>query len=122
MRLLATGLTAAVAAVAAAAAVRYVMIEPREIGALCQAGLGPWWCPVRQALVVVFRENLLGLGALVLAVLGYVGGESRAARVFAVLAVALGAVALVLYNAGLGAPALLLGLMRVARLDRMVRA
>lgn len=119
---LAAGITVGAAMLCAAMAVRYLMIEPRDVGAACQAGLGPWWCPMRQALVALFLNNVIGLAALVLAVLAHVvSGRSTLAHASAVVAVGLGAVGLVLYNAGLGAPAFLLGLMRVVRLDRMVR-
>lgn len=113
---LATGLSLAVLVLAGGAWVRFVILEPREIAAACKVGLGPWWCGLRQVLVYAFYYNGVGgvslfCGALSVLVRGW------PARVAAVLAIAFGAAGLILYNAGTGAPGMLLGWLRSIRID-----
>lgn len=107
---------ASVAVLAGAMALRYGVIEPREIGAACQVGLGPWWCGLRAAVVVVFQSGLLGGGSLILAVVALAAGDRALGRVAAVAAIMTGAAGLVLYNAGVASAGLLLGLITAARL------
>ena len=98
-----------------AMALRYGVIEPREIGAACQAGLGPWWCGVRMAVVMVFQSGVLGGGSLIAAAAEVVIGDKAWGRAAAVAAMMTGAAGLVLYNAGLGGAGFLLGLITLAR-------
>ncbi|MBF0093628.1 MAG: hypothetical protein HQL33_01700 [Alphaproteobacteria bacterium] len=108
------GMIVAGVVLASAMAIRYLMIEPRDIGAACQVGLGPWWCDLRLVVVAVFQSGLLGGGSLLLGVLALaLGGRGR---VPATLAMVTGAAGLVLYNAGLASAGLLLGLITAARL------
>jgi len=90
---------------------RHRMIEPADIGHLCDAGQGPWWCDLRLAIIMSFSRGWLGwfvLGG------GFVATVLRW-RWLAVC-VALGGVAgLVLYQFVFSAAGLLLGLLVLAR-------
>jgi hypothetical protein len=108
---LALSVIGAAAAAAGALALRYVVVEPAEMGQACLAALGPWWCPWRDALVRSFRAEAFGWGALVAGTLALVV-PSRAWGVMAVIA---GVFGLALYNAGLASVALAIGLTRVVR-------
>lgn len=114
---------AALVLLAAAAAalggwfVRASVIEPEALGALCQGAGGPWWCAPRLALILATAlYGALGIAALAAAGLAFVFG-GRAARALVVAAALLGGAGLTLYNAGLAAPAVLLALLRGARLE-----
>lgn len=101
----------AAAAAAGALALRYMVVEPAEMGQACLATSGPWWCSWRDALVRSFRIEAFGWSALVAAALA-VFVPSRAWGVMAVVA---GVFGLALYNAGLASVALTIGLTRVVR-------
>ena len=101
----------AAAAAAGALALRYLVVEPAEMGQACLTGQGPWWCPWRDALVRAFRAEAFGLGALGAAALSLLVPS----RPWGVVAVVAGVFGLALYNAGLAALALAIGLTRVVR-------
>ena len=96
-----------------AATVRFELIESSTIGQLCGSGQGPWWCGVRTALVLGFLHNVYGVAALIGAVLALFSRH----RTLAWLAAALGVIALQLYCAETGALALLIGSLRLLRLQ-----
>jgi hypothetical protein len=98
-------------ALAAALALRFTVVEPREIGFACQALVPPWWCGVRQVLVLTFQWGAIGGLALVLGALGLIN-RSRGAALAAMI---LGAAALTLYNPETGAVGFLLGMLRALR-------
>lgn len=116
LKLHGNSLFASLAVLAAALALRYGVVEPREIGAACQVGLGPWWCDLRMAVVLVFQSGLLGGGSLLLGVVAVLAGDRPLGRIAAVAAMMTGAAGLVLYSAGLASAGLLLGLITVVRL------
>jgi len=95
-----------------AAAVRFLFIEPAAIGETCEAHAALWWCSLRLVLVQGFYYNIYGWTAVALAI------ASLAVRRqwLAVLAAALGAYAMVLYCVELGSFALLVGILREARI------
>ncbi len=97
----------------AAAALRFGLIESSAIGQLCSSHHGPWWCSVRTTLVLGFLHNIYGVTALVGAALALLSRR----RVLAWLAAALGVFALLLYGAETGALALLIGSLRLLRLQ-----
>ena len=97
----------------AAAALRLELIESSAIGQLCSSSHGPWWCGVRTALVLGFLHGVYGVAALIAAVLALVSRR----RTLAWLAAALGVLALQLYCAQTGALALLIGSLRLLRLQ-----
>ena len=47
-------------ALAAALFARHWMIEPADIGHLCDSGQGPWWCGLRLAIIMSFARGWLG--------------------------------------------------------------
>lgn len=100
-------------AAAAAAWLRYGLIESSAIGQQCSSGHGPWWCDVRQYLVLGFLNHVYGVTALVIAIAAL--GSKR--WWLACLATALGAFALQLYCVETGALAWLIGSLRLLRLQ-----
>lgn len=90
---------------------RHRMIEPADIGHLCDAGQGPWWCDLRLAIIMSFSRGWLGWfvlgGGLVATVLRW--------RWLAVCAALGGVAGLVLYQFVFSAAGLLLGLLVLAR-------
>ena len=98
-------------ALAAALALRFYVVEPRDIGFACQAAVPPWWCDIRRALVLTFQWGGLGGLALALGVLGFI----NRARGAAIAALVLGVLALTLYNPETGAVGFLLGMLRTLR-------
>lgn len=100
----------------ATTAVRFGLIESSAIGQLCSSSHAPWWCGVRTALVLGFLHHVYGVAALIGAVLALTS-RRHALAALAALAAALGAVALLLYGAEAGALALLIGSLRLLRLQ-----
>ncbi|TPG06466.1 hypothetical protein EAH88_14160 [Rhodanobacter glycinis] len=96
-----------------AAWLRYGLIESSAIGQQCGASNVPAWCDWRQALVLGFLHNAYGMAALVAAALAL----WRQRLWLAWLAAALGIFALELYCFEAGALALLLGSLRLLRLQ-----
>ena len=97
----------------AAAWLRYGLIESSAIGQQCAAVSSPLWCIWRQWLVLGFLDDVYGVVALVTA---GVAIFSRRVGV-AWLAAALGLFALVLYCFQSGAVALLIGSLRLLRVQ-----
>lgn len=97
----------------AAAAGRFGLIESSAIGQLCSSSQGPWWCSVRTALVLGFLHHVYGVAALLGAALALVSRRPALAW----LAAALGVIAIELYCAQTGALALLVGSLRLLRLQ-----
>ena len=97
----------------AVAAVRFELIESSAIGQLCSSAHAPWWCSVRTALVLAFLHHVYGVAALIGAALALISRR----HALAWLAAALGIFALLLYGAEAGALALLIGSLRLLRLQ-----
>jgi hypothetical protein len=87
------------------------VVEPEALAFTCRAA-GPWWCPLRAALIATFAHGVFGGVSLV------TGGVSFATRRpwVAALAISLGFAGLILYNYEFGAVGVLLGTLRLARL------
>lgn len=99
---------------AGAATLRYGLIEPAAIGHLCDgAATAPAWCQGRQLLVLGFLGYGYGWAALALALLALVWKHPASAW----LAAAAGLLALQLYCYEAGAFALLVGCLRLLRLQ-----
>jgi hypothetical protein len=94
-----------------AAALRYGLIESSAMGQLCGTADNPWWCTVRQWLVLGFLHDIYGIAALIAAAAALL----RRSAGLAWLAAALGAFALELYCFEAGALALLIGCLRLLR-------
>lgn len=95
-----------------ATAVRFGLIESSVIGQFC-SGHNPWWCSVRTALVHGFLHNVYGVAALIAAALALVSRRLALAW----LAAALGVLAIQLYSVETGALAVLIGSLRLLRLQ-----
>lgn len=96
---------------AAALFARHRMIEPFDIGHLCDSGQGPWWCGLRLAVIMSFARGWLGWFAL---------GTGIAASVLrwrwlAVCAALAGVAGVVLYQFVFSTVGLLLGLLVLVR-------
>jgi hypothetical protein len=97
----------------AAAWLRYGLIESSAIGQLCGASHSPAWCDWRQWLVLGFLHNVYGVAALIVTALALLWRRPWLAW----LAAALGVFALELYCFETGALALLIGCLRLLRLQ-----
>lgn len=93
--------------------IRYGLIESSAMGQLCSDAHSPWWCSWRQLLVLGFLHNVYGIVALIVAVLALLQRRLWVAW----LAAALGLFALELYCFQTGALALLVGSLRLLRLQ-----
>ena len=99
-----------------AAALRFGLIESSAIGQFC-SGDAPWWCSLRTALVLGFLHNVYGVAALLGALLALLSRRPALAW----LAAALGVFALQLYCVETGALAVLIGSLRLLRLQADTR-
>ena len=96
-----------------AAWLRYGLIQPSHIAALCSDAGSPAWCGWRQWLVLGFLRDVYGVLALVVAALALLSRR----RAVAWLAAAVGLFALELYCYQAGALAFLVGCLRLLRLQ-----
>lgn len=96
-----------------AAWLRWSFIEPEKIGTACAAADAPWWCVFRQALMLATAYNLFGILPLAAAV-GAIFSSGRQHLWAGHVALALGGVGLVLYNASLAAVAVVLAVLALA--------
>lgn len=101
---------------AAALVARYRLIEPADIGHLCDSGRGPWWCGLRLAIIMSFARGWLGWFAI---------GTGIAATILrwrwlALCASLAGIVGLVLYQFVFAAVGLLLGMLALVRPARRI--
>jgi hypothetical protein len=97
----------------ATAWLRYGLIESQAIGQQCEAVAAPTWCGLRQWLILGFLYHVYGVAALLIAVLSLLSQR----RWLAWLAAALGMFAFQLYCFEIGAVALLIGCLRLLRLQ-----
>ncbi|GEO79991.1 hypothetical protein [Pararhodospirillum oryzae] len=93
------GVVLAGVAAVIATRLRYDLVEPEAMGAACQAA-GPWWCGPRRGLIMLTEWKMIGLAALLLALLAW-GRHLRRGdpTALALAALAVGGVGIVLYNA-----------------------
>ncbi|WP_426701198.1 hypothetical protein ACPPVV_17795 [Rhodanobacter sp. Col0626] len=96
-----------------ASGLRYGLIEPSTMAQRCSGG-GPWWCDGRQWLVLGFLHGVYGVIALLATALALLFWKRTW---LAWLAAALGVFALQLYCFEAGALALLVGCLRLLRLQ-----
>lgn len=101
-----------------AAWLRYGLIESSVIGQQCSSSGAPWWCTGRQWLVLGFLHNIYGTAALILATLALLMRRQW----LALMAAAVGVFALELYGFQSGALALLIGCLRLLRLQSLAYA
>lgn len=90
---------------------RYGVIQPTEMGIACGQADAPGWCAPRQWLISAQHYRIWGWVGLVGGLIGlFVGG-----RWIIAIALVFSAMALVLYNATLGAPAMIVTLLALLR-------
>ena len=99
------------AVLAGAAALRFLLIEPHEVGHLCLQGDAPWWCLVREGTVSAFRSQAFGWLSLAAGCWAWWRESAR----WAAAAMLVGAAGLMLYNTNLAAPGVLLGIVMLAK-------
>jgi hypothetical protein len=97
----------------AAAWLRYGFIEPSDMAHACEGASAPWWCETRTLIVQGFLSYGYGYVAVLMALVALFWRNTTAA----VLAASFGVIALQLYCYEGGALALLIGALRLARLQ-----
>ena len=96
-----------------AATVRYGLIEREDLGLLCDTPAAPWWCSVRLLIIKAFLHDVFGLTSVALAAIA----AWRRSGAFAVAAVAVGTVGMVLYGFTWSGVGVLGGALVLARLQ-----
>lgn len=95
---------------------RYGLIQPQDIGILCGQADAPGWCTPREWLLLVQHYLIWGWVALVSAAVAlFIPLPRLLGAVVIAIAALFSALALMLYNATLGAPALVLTLLALLR-------
>ena len=102
-----------IAAYIGAAALRYGLIEREDLGLLCDTPAAPWWCSVRLLVIRAFLHDVFGLTSVALAAIA----AWRRSGAFAVAAVAVGTVGMVLYGFTWSGVGVLGGALVLARLQ-----
>ncbi|MGH6894789.1 MAG: hypothetical protein ACREEP_21300 [Dongiaceae bacterium] len=101
---------------ALAAWLRYGVIQPEEFGIRCGQAEAPGWCTPRQWLILAQHDRVWGWVGLTSAAAGlFLTPPPPLGRIAIALAGLFSALALILYNATLGAPALVLMLLALLR-------
>ena len=91
---------------------RYTLIEPMAFVAACEREQAPWaLCLLREALVVLFVQNILGMGSTVLGVWSSI----TRTRGLAVAAIAMGGMSVILFRFDAAFIGIVLGLLVLAR-------
>jgi hypothetical protein len=115
MRVLLLLCVALLAALAASYGVRYGLMEDDRWVGLCAGEAQALACQARHGLGLLVYHGVLAWTSIISALLAVLL-PGRSGVVLALLAAVLGIAALVLYTASVGAMALVLGLLRLARL------
>lgn len=102
-------LLSAAALSAGAAWLRHGFIESETLAPLCLEAAAPWWCGGRALLETIGRSPWLAAAAVLASLL------ALRWRWLAGVGMAAGGVALAFSNLGLGAPAMVLGLLALVR-------
>jgi hypothetical protein len=102
-----------VVAALGATLVRYDFIEPSDVAHACDGDTGPWWCGTRTLVVQGFLSYGYGYAAVLAAFVALLWRSTFAA----VLAASLGVIALQMYCYEGGALGLLIGTLRLVRIQ-----
>lgn len=92
---------------------RYGFIEPPALAHLCDEHNGPNWCGLREVIVLGFNTYGYGIAALIVTLISLFSKKPAIAW----LAAALGLFALIMYCYYAGAVALLIGCLRLVRVQ-----
>ena len=103
------GIALCLLTVIVARGIRYRVVEPDTMGAACADG-GPAWCPFTEWRAFAW----LALAAAALALVAAIAGSGTGVRTFAAIALVTGGFGMVLYNATLAVPAVVLALICLA--------
>lgn len=95
---------------------RYGWVEPEAIGDMCRSAQAVWWCPLRTGLIVATEWKGVGYLSVAFALLS-LAPPYRQAMIFAFIAMAIGGAGLVLYNATIAGPGLLIAMLRLAWIE-----
>ncbi len=114
-RLLSGVLASAAGLCALAIGFRYLIIERQPIAEFCEAAGAPWWCAIREGIIVTFYSDMVGIMSLVMGLLALLLGGRPSGRFWAIAAIIWAAPSIVLYSADYAAPAFLLGLVMLVR-------
>lgn len=101
------------AASAIALGLRFGIVEPERIAAICLAKEAPGWCWIREAVIFGFSRNCFAWSSLAAGLLATV----TRSRGLAMLALVLGVTGSVLYRFDLSGVGLLLGALVFARAE-----
>src|SRR5262245_60871511 len=105
--------TVMIAAYAVGAALRYGLIEREDLGLLCDSAVPPWWCGARLLVIRSFLNDVFAIASLLC--LGFAAW--RRSLQFALGAIALGTVGMVLYGFTWSGVGVLGGLLLAGRLQ-----
>lgn len=94
---------------------RYGVIQPPQMGITCGQAEAPNWCAPRQWLISAQHYRIWGWTGLIAGLIGLFAGDRWGGRWIVAIALFFGAMALVLYNATLGAPAMVIALLALLR-------
>ncbi len=94
---------------------RYGVIQPTEIGIACGRTDAPGWCGPRQWLISAQHYRIWGWVGLAGGLFGLFAADRWGGRWMTAIALVFSAMALVLYNATLGAPAMIVTLLALLR-------
>jgi hypothetical protein len=94
---------------------RYGVIQPTDMGITCGQADAPGWCAPRQWLISAQHYRIWGWVGLVGGLIGLFAGDFPGGRWIVAIALVFSAMALVLYNATLGAPAMIVTLLALLR-------
>ena len=90
--------------------IRYAFVEPETMGAACER-THPWWCPIRTGFIIFTEWRGFGWLALALAagaVAAVLARRTPRARRYATAALIAGGFGMILYNAALSIPAVVI--------------
>ncbi|HZP76995.1 MAG TPA: hypothetical protein VFB45_12695 [Pseudolabrys sp.] len=90
---------------------RYLAIEQTPVGLACDGGLDTWLCVSRRVAIKLYMVGAFGIAALIVAAVNLL----RPSLLLFAIALAISALGVVLYNAGLSGLAIALLVLSLAR-------
>ena len=91
---------------------KYQLVEPMPVASRCQVGGDyPWWCIVREGIVLLFVKNIAGMASVVLGAWSTIQRSPR----LAFAAIGFGVIGMTLYRFDSAVLGVLLGALVIAR-------